>query len=248
MVSARRHRIEQSACRQFHSNTNSALYTEPDLVPGITTRLRHGRIYQIGVGYQFNHWLRADITGEYRGKSNFHGSHLTSFPLGGLRRFWLRHLQCAASPKWLFLANAYVDLGTWWCITPYIGAGIGTCAGNRSANFTDDRHVAAQRRWRRARAWFRRMTARSGISPGRCMRVSPTRSTRTWRSNLATATSISATARRESTAPLITRPAATSFQFHNITSQRSETRRALESRQPAGLCAAARHQGLIERI
>jgi hypothetical protein len=25
----------------------------------------------------------------------------------------------------VFLANAYVDLGTWWCFTPFIGAGIG---------------------------------------------------------------------------------------------------------------------------
>ena len=24
------------------------------------------------------------------------------------------------------MANAYVDLGTWWCVTPFIGAGIGT--------------------------------------------------------------------------------------------------------------------------
>jgi opacity protein-like surface antigen len=23
------------------------------------------------------------------------------------------------------MANAYVDLGTWWCLTPFIGAGIG---------------------------------------------------------------------------------------------------------------------------
>jgi opacity protein-like surface antigen len=23
------------------------------------------------------------------------------------------------------MANAYVDLGTWWCITPFIGAGVG---------------------------------------------------------------------------------------------------------------------------
>ena len=27
--------------------------------------------------------------------------------------------------EWLFLANAYLDLGTWWCITPFIGAGVG---------------------------------------------------------------------------------------------------------------------------
>ena len=27
--------------------------------------------------------------------------------------------------EWLFLANAYIDLGTWWCVTPFVGAGIG---------------------------------------------------------------------------------------------------------------------------
>ena len=34
------------------------------------------------------------------------------------------------------LGNAYVDLGTWWCMTPFIGAGVG---GARVAisNFTD---------------------------------------------------------------------------------------------------------------
>jgi opacity protein-like surface antigen len=26
----------------------------------------------------------------------------------------------------VFLANAYLDMGTWWCITPFIGAGVGT--------------------------------------------------------------------------------------------------------------------------
>jgi hypothetical protein len=25
----------------------------------------------------------------------------------------------------VFLGNAYVDLGTWWCLTPFIGAGVG---------------------------------------------------------------------------------------------------------------------------
>ncbi len=25
----------------------------------------------------------------------------------------------------MFLANAYIDLGTWWCLTPFIGAGVG---------------------------------------------------------------------------------------------------------------------------
>ena len=34
------------------------------------------------------------------------------------------------------LANAYVDLGTWWCVTPFIGAGVGA-ARVTIANFTD---------------------------------------------------------------------------------------------------------------
>ena len=27
--------------------------------------------------------------------------------------------------SWLGLVNAYIDLGTWWCITPYVGGGVG---------------------------------------------------------------------------------------------------------------------------
>ena len=40
--------------------------------------------------------------------------------------------------EWLVLANAYVDLGTWWCVTPFIGAGVGG-ARVTIANFTDQR-------------------------------------------------------------------------------------------------------------
>jgi opacity protein-like surface antigen len=34
------------------------------------------------------------------------------------------------------LANAYVDLGTWWCMTPFIGAGVGA-SRNTISNFVD---------------------------------------------------------------------------------------------------------------
>src|SRR3954465_9660863 len=30
-------------------------------------------IFGLGVGYQFNPWFRVDVTGEYRGNSNFNG-------------------------------------------------------------------------------------------------------------------------------------------------------------------------------
>jgi opacity protein-like surface antigen len=38
--------------------------------------------------------------------------------------------------SWVFLGNAYVDLGTWNCITPFVGAGIGA-AYNQLADFVD---------------------------------------------------------------------------------------------------------------
>ena len=27
--------------------------------------------------------------------------------------------------SWVGLVNAYADLGTWWCLTPFVGAGVG---------------------------------------------------------------------------------------------------------------------------
>ncbi|MGZ3411651.1 MAG: outer membrane protein [Xanthobacteraceae bacterium] len=77
-----------------------------------------GWIYGLGAGYQFNHWARADITGEYRGKTNFRGLDIIDGG-GGVDDYY------ASKSEWLFLANFYVDLGTWWCVTPFVGAGIG---------------------------------------------------------------------------------------------------------------------------
>jgi opacity protein-like surface antigen len=38
--------------------------------------------------------------------------------------------------SWVFLANAFVDLGTWNCFTPFVGVGVGA-AYNQLANFVD---------------------------------------------------------------------------------------------------------------
>jgi opacity protein-like surface antigen len=109
-----------------------------------TTDFDTAGTYQIGVGYQFNNWFRGDITGQYRGKSNFKGTDLISFPWGGGTASGVDNYN-AAKQEWLFLANAYVDLGTWWCVTPFIGAGVGasrvtisgfTDTGFNNANFT----------------------------------------------------------------------------------------------------------------
>jgi len=77
-------------------------------------------LFGLGIGYQYNDWLRFDLTGEYRGKAEFHA--LDRYNDGGTQR---TNDYTATKREWLFLANAYVDLGTWWCVTPFIGAGAG---------------------------------------------------------------------------------------------------------------------------
>ncbi|MDE5446151.1 outer membrane beta-barrel protein [Bradyrhizobium sp. CSA207] len=96
-------------------------------------------LYKLGVGYQFNNWFRADLTGEYRGKANLHGSQ--NIPANSAyavaNNQFLVDNYSGSKSEWVVMANAYVDLGTWWCVTPYIGAGIGG-AYNRLSGFRDD--------------------------------------------------------------------------------------------------------------
>ena len=88
--------------------------------------------FGLGIGYKVNDWFRADLTGEYRGKANFHGSDNVTFNGGqGVDNY------TGSKSEWVFMANAYVDLGTWWCVTPYIGAGIGG-ANIKISGFRDD--------------------------------------------------------------------------------------------------------------
>ncbi len=69
-----------------------------------------------------SHWLRFDLTGEYRGDAVFVGH--DSYPGGG--GFDAGTNEYTADIKsWLGLANAYIDMGNWCGFTPYIGAGIG---------------------------------------------------------------------------------------------------------------------------
>jgi opacity protein-like surface antigen len=65
-------------------------------------------IFGLGIGYQYNDWLRFDLTGEYRGKASFHA--LDRFNTGGVPATNTNDYTATKS-EWLFLANAYVDLG-----------------------------------------------------------------------------------------------------------------------------------------
>jgi opacity protein-like surface antigen len=100
-----------------------------------TTSFDTGGIFDVGAGYRFNNWFRVDVTAQYRGNANFKGSDVFTGPLNG-QAFSGQDNYGASKSELLFLANAYVDLGTWWCVTPFIGAGIGTSRVNISG-FTD---------------------------------------------------------------------------------------------------------------
>ena len=77
-----------------------------------------------GIGYAWSNWLRFDFTGEYRMKEWFKviGSY-TEFCTEGSRCFDIYE---GHHSNWLFMANAYLDLGTWCGITPFVGVGIGS--------------------------------------------------------------------------------------------------------------------------
>jgi opacity protein-like surface antigen len=73
-----------------------------------------------GVGYQFNSWLRFDVTGEYRTKAkwNFLEQDTNFFPNA-------YNLESGHLSSVVGLANVYIDLGNWWGVTPFVGGGIG---------------------------------------------------------------------------------------------------------------------------
>jgi len=72
-----------------------------------------------GVGYQVNRYFRTDLTGDYWSKSSFRG-----YSAGCTSSCGTSYDETSYS-AFLLLANAYADLGTYYGVTPYIGAGIG---------------------------------------------------------------------------------------------------------------------------
>lgn len=96
--------------------------------------IKSSPLFGVGIGYEFITWLRFDITGEYRGKSLFLAQ--DKYP-GGNGTFSVASNNAdgtflpgtneytADIESWIGLANAYLDLGTYHCVTPYIGGGVG---------------------------------------------------------------------------------------------------------------------------
>jgi len=86
-----------------------------------------------GVGYQFNGFLRGDITGGYRGGSRISFSDsFNAFAADGSQIFDSQgnpyksiNFYNGNISSVVVMANGYIDLGTWYGVTPFVGGGVG---------------------------------------------------------------------------------------------------------------------------
>jgi opacity protein-like surface antigen len=104
-----------------HSQTNSAFVWPPSWTI-VQQDIQDTAIFGMGIGYAWNSWLRFDVTGEYRTKAGFKATGSYTDFCSGATCFDINTGNISSA---VFLGNAYVDLGTWWCLTPFIGAGVG---------------------------------------------------------------------------------------------------------------------------
>jgi opacity protein-like surface antigen len=84
----------------------------PGAVEAGNTKLGNGYMGGIGVGVKSD-WLRTDVTLDYSAPMEFQGSTYTTADVS------------ADVSAFSALFNGYLDLGTWYRTTPYLGAGAG---------------------------------------------------------------------------------------------------------------------------
>jgi opacity protein-like surface antigen len=92
-----------------------------------------------GAGYQVNSWFRADATLEYRAGA---GLHSVSAAYRGPAQYADFYRGDVASM--VGLVNGYATVGTWYGLTPFLGAGVGF-ANNKVSGFTDQGFGYAER-------------------------------------------------------------------------------------------------------
>ncbi len=104
----------------------------------------NGWVATVGAGYQINSYFRTDLTLDYRNvlRANARSTNFTCVtgvvgvnnasgtPIGiSALTGDCYSAQRAEFRRTSLLANAYIDLGTWAGVTPYVGAGVGVTYG-----------------------------------------------------------------------------------------------------------------------
>jgi opacity protein-like surface antigen len=114
------------------------LISGPAIQPSSDATLSPFGMIDLGAGYQFNSWFRADATVEYRAgarlKSQYAATDRASPYFGGPAQY--ADFYRADVSSIVGLVNGYVNLGTWYGLSPFLGAGVGF-ADNRVSGFAD---------------------------------------------------------------------------------------------------------------
>ncbi|MCJ2010276.1 outer membrane protein [Methylobacterium sp. HMF5984] len=108
----------ESAYARPHDDTRADA-NDPGMPPLVGLRLSDAAGYGGGVGYRITPWLRVDATVDQREPARYGAaSSRSNFATG-------YNVEAAQVSALTALVNVYADLGTWWGLTPYVGAGIG---------------------------------------------------------------------------------------------------------------------------
>lgn len=100
----------------------ASLRNAPAFTPYESRKIDSAFSLGAGAGYQFNSWFRVDVTAEHRFDARLRGYNRNPGLAAGLIE------SRAEFSATTVLANAYLDLGTWYRMTPYVGAGLGFSA------------------------------------------------------------------------------------------------------------------------
>lgn len=105
---ARAPEIEEARAWYLRGDIGYVFNETPDISGFIpASGLDGAGVFGLGFGVRLNDLLRVDLTADYRSPADATGFGATDFSAVTV------------------LANAYLDLGTWNAVTPYVGAGVG---------------------------------------------------------------------------------------------------------------------------
>ncbi|ORE91143.1 outer membrane protein [Aurantimonas sp. 22II-16-19i] len=107
--------------------------------------LKNSANFGAGVGYRVNDYFRLDATADYfranaegRTECPYQIKNDPNHGLGGDPDAVCNYDDTSKASIWTIMANAYVDVGTYGRITPYIGAGIGAAHVSYSDSSTTE--------------------------------------------------------------------------------------------------------------
>ena len=122
----------------FDTTNPAAIPLAPTLTFGHDTDV--GYTASLGAGYSFNRWFRSDVIFDFHEpvRSAYDGNALTcpgSFNAAGqIQQEGCQPHYGGSLKTYDVLVNGYVDLGTWYNLTPYVGAGVGLGFGYYSSS------------------------------------------------------------------------------------------------------------------